>query len=87
MAAPNFGWEYPPGSMRGSGIYTEDWDSEWSCPECEKETVGTFVKNDWGSVAWYCAACDGEVEIDPSDFGPEPDEAPEDWDHDPRDDG
>lgn len=77
-----FGWDYPPGTMRGSGIYEEEWEGQHYCQKCEDHQPGVFTKNDWGSVSWLCDTCadrgdDGEVHIDAEELGPDPDEA---WD-------
>lgn len=41
---------YPAGSMRGSGIYSEDVTLEVDCEECEKSWKEDFQTDDWGSV-------------------------------------
>lgn len=41
---------YPAGSMRGSGIYSEDVTLEVDCEECEKSWKDDFQTDDWGCV-------------------------------------
>jgi len=81
MVASVFGWEYPPGSMRGSGIYVEESDESMVCDseECGgKEQAGTTVKNDWGNLTWYCGTCDAEQDVEPDEPDYEPlDDGPE----------
>lgn len=75
-----FGWEYPPGSMVGSGIYSEDWTETRFCTNCGEDQEGTGWKNDYGTTGWDCDVCGMEYEDDPYDDVPEP---PEDWDEAP----
>ena len=54
---------YPEGSMRGSGIYSEDYTGEFYCSECEKEFELDGSTDDWGNVAYAeCPECKSELE-------------------------
>lgn len=73
------GWEYPPGSMVGSGIYTYDYEAEEACTEIvdgpdeyggdplECSFVGevTITVDDYGAHRWTCPDCDAEHEFWP----------------------
>jgi hypothetical protein len=41
---------YPEGSMKGSGIYSEDITTEVECAECGKTWEEDFQTDDWGNV-------------------------------------
>lgn len=41
---------YPEGSMKGSGIYSEDITLEVECEECGKAWEEDFQTDDWGNV-------------------------------------
>jgi hypothetical protein len=41
---------YPEGSMKGSGIYSEDITLEVECEECSKTWEEDFSTDDWGNV-------------------------------------
>jgi rubredoxin len=62
-----FGWDYPPGSMRGSGIYSDSWDEERYCPDCDATREGITDENDFGSRAWTCSTCDFSTDLDDED--------------------
>jgi Zn finger protein HypA/HybF involved in hydrogenase expression len=56
---------YPEGSMRGSGIYSEDYEGTFSCSECEKDYELEGQTNDWGTMAYaICPDCNSELEIE-----------------------
>lgn len=43
------GW-YPEGSMKGSGIYSEEVTTEVECEECGKTWEEDFSTDDWGNI-------------------------------------
>ncbi len=53
---------YPEGSMRGSGIYAEEFTAEdFDCgnEDCGKENIGVLVvTDDWGRYEINCEFCD-----------------------------
>lgn len=64
---------YPEGSMRGSGIYSYDYEEERTCESgyeledgttCNFEGVTTICVDDWGSHSWECEKCGHTHEID-----------------------
>lgn len=52
---------YPAGSMRGSGIYSDEYSSSEWCQECEDSVTVDVQVDDWGNVSWECPQC-GEIE-------------------------
>lgn len=65
---------YPPGSMRGSGIFSSDTDEVRFCRgECDDERDGTLYTNDWGHTTWECSECGWEEDVE--DEGEDPDDA------------
>jgi hypothetical protein len=64
---------YPEGSMRGSGIYSYDYEEDRVCESgyeledgtiCNFEGTVTVLVDDWGTHRWECPKCDYEHEID-----------------------
>lgn len=54
---------YPEGSMRGSGIYSEDYTGDFYCSECEEEFELDGSTDDWGNTAYAeCPKCQSELE-------------------------
>lgn len=85
---------YPEGSMRGSGIYAEEFTAEdFDCTneECGKENVGVLVvTDDWGRYEINCEFCDsfyreGSLSDDRDDAMADYDPR-DDWDYDEDDD-
>ena len=69
---------YPPGSMVGSGIYSDDWDETRYCEACETDREGTGGRNDWGVRYWECGSCGASIDTVDDEYDvPEP---PADWD-------
>ena len=58
---------YAPGSMVGSGIYSDDWSEDRYCVTCEADRPGIMYRNDWGTHYWQCDHCEVEVEVDLAD--------------------
>ena len=70
---------YPEGSMRGSGIYAEDWTGTFYCSECEDEFELDGTTDDWGHNAFAdCPKCGTQLEVEL----PSADERDEDADYD-----
>jgi hypothetical protein len=74
------GYNYPEGSMMGSGIYADEFEYEaFECenPDCDNKhnEAQTVVTNDWGDWEVVCQNCevthetstDGEVDYDPAE--------------------
>lgn len=57
---------YPAGSMRGSGIYSYDYEEERGCQDTTCDFVGKVLidVDDWGTHSWECPTCGYEQEID-----------------------
>jgi hypothetical protein len=56
---------YPEGSMRGSGIYAEDWSGIFYCSDCDDEYELDGQTDDWGYQAFAeCPDCQKQLEID-----------------------
>lgn len=72
---------YPEGSMRGSGIYAEEFEREMECPNCGEENTIDFVTNDWQTQAsGSCPTKDCGYEFDIEiDNEPDPDDAYDAW--------
>lgn len=53
------------GSMRGSGIYSEEVFISRDCPNCAEIIEDYFMTDDWGYIDdWtYCPNCNEEVHI------------------------
>lgn len=56
------GYNYPEGSMMGSGIYADEFEYEaFECenPDCDNKhnEAQTVVTNDWGDWEVECANC------------------------------
>lgn len=68
---------YPPGSMRGSGIYTDVVPMTVTCSDCDWEGEADVTINDWGTTgSWQCPECLHDNEADLGDLGgPDPDDA------------
>lgn len=56
---------YPEGSMRGSGIYSQDVVLDVTCPECDHEWEADFQTDDWGNVDQdvTCPECKETVNV------------------------
>jgi len=74
------GYNYPEGSMMGSGIYETEFEyAEFDCenPDCDNKhnEAQTVVANDWGDWEVVCQNCgvthevstDEEVDYDPAE--------------------
>ena len=56
---------YPEGSMRGSGIYAEDWSGVFYCSDCDDEYSLDGQTDDWGHQAFAdCPDCGKQLEVD-----------------------
>lgn len=67
------------GSMRGSGIYAEEFEDTEFCDECDKEVDVLFTTDDWQtSASGTCPDCGKEFEREVSNE-PDPDEAYDAW--------
>jgi hypothetical protein len=54
---------YPEGSMRGSGIYSDDYSGTFECSECEEEFELDGSTDDWGYIAYAeCPKCKNQLE-------------------------
>lgn len=55
---------YPEGSMKGSGIYVQDWTGTIECDYCEQEFEEVEGQtDDWGNFAYAdCPKCGRQVE-------------------------
>lgn len=61
---------YPEGSMRGSGIYSEDYTGIFYCSNCEDEYTLDGQTDDFGDKAYAdCPDCGSSIEKDLSDEG------------------
>lgn len=53
------------GSMRGSGIYAEDYTGYFYCSDCEDEFELDGQTDDWGSYAYAdCPKCGKGLELE-----------------------
>lgn len=69
---------YPPGSMRGSGIYSDETTLDVWCRnnECDFEGEVEVSVDDDKQGHWTCTKCGTEQELDLAEhFGPDPDDA------------
>ena len=64
----------PPGSMVGSGIYSDTFDGEVSCPLCGYAGPGEVNVNDYRFRYFECPSCGAEVDIPDDGYGDEEDE-------------
>jgi DNA-directed RNA polymerase subunit RPC12/RpoP len=56
---------YPEGSMRGSGIYAEDYTGDFYCSECDKEFELDGQTDDYGNYAGAeCPECGKDLEVE-----------------------
>lgn len=56
---------YPEGSMRGSGIYAEDYTGNFYCSNCDKEFELEGSTDDWQMNAYAeCPECEANLEIE-----------------------
>jgi DNA-directed RNA polymerase subunit RPC12/RpoP len=70
---------YPEGSMRGSGIYAQDYTGVFYCDTCEDEFELDGSTDDWQSNAYAdCPKCGQQLEVEL----PSRDERDEDADYD-----
>lgn len=89
------GWDYPPGSMRGSGIYTYEverydvcgapvpWTDEepsQGWDKCRFEGDVTITIDDFGHGGWECPSCGAFHEVDEADLFSDPEQ--DHWDRD-----
>jgi Zn finger protein HypA/HybF involved in hydrogenase expression len=55
---------YPAGSMKGSGIDSEDWTGVIYCEACKQDQTVDAVTNDWHTKAFAtCPKCEADLEI------------------------
>jgi hypothetical protein len=87
----NMSDNYPEGSMRGSGIYAEEFTAEdFDCTneECGKENIGVLVvTDDWGRYEINCEFCnalyrEGSLGTDEADYDDYDEDAHSYWDED-----
>ncbi len=53
------------GSMRGSGIYAEDYTGTFYCSDCEDEFELDGTTDDWGTMAYAdCPDCGKGLELE-----------------------
>ena len=65
---------YPEGSMKGSGIYSQTYSGTFNCETCEADFECDGETNDWQTMAFAtCPKCEADLEKEL----PEQDE---DWD-------
>jgi predicted RNA-binding Zn-ribbon protein involved in translation (DUF1610 family) len=56
---------YPEGSMRGSGIYAEDYSGVFYCDNCEDEYLLDGQTDDWGhNASAECPDCGAILELE-----------------------
>jgi transcription elongation factor Elf1 len=56
---------YPEGSMRGSGIYVEDYTGNFYCSNCDTEEELEGSTDDWGLMAYAeCLTCEATLEVE-----------------------
>lgn len=69
------------GSMRGSGIYAEDYTGIFFCDNCEDEYELDGQTDDWGTNASAeCPDCGATLEVElPDTSQPDEDEAYDNW--------
>lgn len=60
---------YPPGTMKGSGIYQTEMMIDVECEECLFKGEVEGVVNDWGNSGyWDCPRCGTPSDFDVSDY-------------------
>ncbi len=60
---------YPPGSMRGSGIYQTEMLIDVECEDCFYKGEVEGVVNDYGTSGyWDCPQCSSAFDFDVSDY-------------------
>ena len=66
----SFGWHYPPGTMRGSGIFAEETVLDMECDPCGFNGEVDVHLDDWRTASWDCPTCHTQhhgIEIEPPD--------------------
>lgn len=63
----NPGSNLPPGSMKGSGVDSYDFDEYLTCPLDGTRDLRTVYVDDWGHKRWTCDECGAEIDFDPED--------------------
>jgi hypothetical protein len=77
---------YPEGSMRGSGIYAEDYSGIFYCDNCEDEFVLDGQTDDWGhNASAECPDCGAILNKEIADEGGYDEDAAYDQWRDERD--
>jgi hypothetical protein len=77
---------YPEGSMRGSGIYAEDYSGIFYCDNCEDEFVLEGQTDDWGhNASAECPDCQAILTKEIADEGGYDEDAAYDQWRDERD--
>jgi hypothetical protein len=71
---------YPEGSMRGSGIYADNYTGDFYCYECDEDYELDGVTDDWGNKAFAtCPKCEADLELELPDNEPDPDAMYDAW--------
>lgn len=59
---------YPTGvDMRGSGIFTEQFESTEWCDNCDSQHLVDVHVDDWGTGTWECPTCTHEHRVSMAD--------------------